>query len=226
MPVAVTSASAVPAVTKVPAKTRSAGSTAYDSPVSADSSTRRSVARDQVGVGGDAVARGEQQDVAGDDLLARDVDRRAVAPHAYAQRQHPAQRRDRPLGPVLLDEGEDRVDDDDDHDRRGERRHPGRSARAPRRPRAAARRAARSSRGTRGPGTAPAASAIAFGPDSASRRRASSLERPDVRGSERVRMAAIEGTPGDPARASVAARRRHPWSDALHPGLSGLYHPR
>ena len=44
IPVAVTSASAVPAVTYVPAKTCSSGATRADSPVSADSSARRSLA--------------------------------------------------------------------------------------------------------------------------------------------------------------------------------------
>ena len=51
----------VPAVTYVPAKTCRSAATGVDSPVSADSSTRRSVAVSEVGVRGDAVARREQR---------------------------------------------------------------------------------------------------------------------------------------------------------------------
>ena len=61
--------------TYVPAKTCCSGATRADSPVSVDSSTRRSLGDEQVGVRGDAVARREQQHVARNDLLAGDLDR-------------------------------------------------------------------------------------------------------------------------------------------------------
>jgi hypothetical protein len=78
-----------------------------DSPVSADSSTRRSV----------AVARHH--------VLAGHRHRLAVAPYVDLARQQTAQLRDRTLCPVFLEEREQRVDDDDGGDRHGQLRHVG-----------------------------------------------------------------------------------------------------
>lgn len=125
IPVAVTRASAVPAVTYVPAKTCFSGATGCDSPVRGGLVDAEITGRDKVSVRGNAVTGREQQQVTGNDRLVLDLDRLAVSPHADAERQHPAQRRHRLLGPVLLDKREHGVDHDHGHNRRGELRRPG-----------------------------------------------------------------------------------------------------
>ena len=78
------------------------------------------VSRDDLGVRADAVARHEEDDVAGNELLRRDLALLSVATHACGLREHSAQRLARSLGPVLLREREDGVHEDHHDDRRGE----------------------------------------------------------------------------------------------------------
>ncbi len=75
-------------------------------------------------VGGDAVPRGEHHHVAGDDEVRGDLLLTPLAQHGGAHRQQVAQARGRALGPVLLHEREDPVDQDHRDDRHTERRHP------------------------------------------------------------------------------------------------------
>ena len=58
----------------------------------------------------------EEDDVADDQLGGVDLERRPVAQHHGPARQQVAQAFGGVLGTVLLDEGEDPVDDDDDED--------------------------------------------------------------------------------------------------------------
>ena len=70
-------------------------------------------------VGGDAVARLKQHDVAGHQLAGVDFDEPAVAPHAGPRGEHVLQCRERAFGAVLLVEAERSVQqhDDEDHHR-------------------------------------------------------------------------------------------------------------
>jgi hypothetical protein len=78
----------------------------------------------QLRVRRDPVACAKQQQVAGNELLGRDLDLLSVTAHPGRLRQQALQRLRRSLRAVLLDEGEDRIDEDDDNDRRGQLRHP------------------------------------------------------------------------------------------------------
>ena len=73
-------------------------------------------AGEQAAVGGDCVARFEQDDVAGDKLLAVDRDELTVAQHLRGGSGHLLQRLDGFLGLVLLIHAEHGVDDDDGED--------------------------------------------------------------------------------------------------------------
>ena len=174
--------------------------TGHDSPVSVELSTRSSSPRASVGVGGDPVAGGEQDHIAGNDLLAVDLGHLAVAPHPHALRQHLPQRLDRLLGPVLLDVGEDRVDEDHGDDRRAQLRQAGeqREHRAgPEQEREQMDEVGEEARSREGP----RASSIALGPTSASRRRACAVVSPSVVGRPR------QVTVGAPRRASIGRSR-------------------
>ena len=94
-------------------------STVADSPVSADSSTARLMACEQAAVGGDAVARAQADDVARHQLARRHDGLHAVAQRSRRRRRHLAQRRQRPLGPVLLGESQQHGEEHDDGDDHG-----------------------------------------------------------------------------------------------------------
>ena len=85
--------------------------TGTDSPVSSDSSTARSHAVEQHGVGGDAIALGEQQHVAAHHLAPGDAHRLAVADDERARAGEVAQGLEGALGLALLVERD--ADDDD-----------------------------------------------------------------------------------------------------------------
>lgn len=80
---------------------------------------------DEIGVGADPVARVENEQIAGDELLRSDVDLDGVAPHPGALREHADERVGRALRAVLLHEREQRVDEDDHDDCDRELGHPG-----------------------------------------------------------------------------------------------------
>ena len=163
-----------------PRRGRRASAPATDSPVSSDSSTARLDRLEHDGVGRDAVALGEHDEVAAHDLAARDAPPPAVADDERARARQVAQRLERPLGLPLLEERD--AHDDEDEGQQQQRPRPGRrgrgrgrrpppaagtSARAPPRARSragcgASRRAARCSRrppGVRPPGRRSARSA-------------------------------------------------------------------
>ena len=77
------------------------------------------VSRVQTGVGGDHVSRFEHQEIAGNDRRRCHHDAMTVADDTGARCRHPAQRGDRPLGAVFLDEPDRRVDHDDGPDHGG-----------------------------------------------------------------------------------------------------------
>ncbi len=154
IPVSVTAASPDPAVTYVPAKTRFVGLDRVRLARQGRLVDAELVGDEEVGVRRHPVAGSEQEHVARNDVLARDLGRHAVAADTNAGREHAAERLDGPLGPVFLDEREDRVDEDDGDDRRreleaGPRRAPGELP-----PREGARRGGRGSRRTGGRATA------------------------------------------------------------------------
>ena len=64
----------------------------------------------------DAVSRGQDRDVAGDELAGRDGHDPALAEYVGLRRGEALEGLQGPLGPVLLDEAEDRVHDHDRHD--------------------------------------------------------------------------------------------------------------
>jgi hypothetical protein len=71
------------------------------------------------GVGRHVVARLEFDQVARHEVAGRDRPPRALADHAGQGRGHRPQGRQRPLGPILLQEADHGVDEHDRHDRRG-----------------------------------------------------------------------------------------------------------
>ena len=139
MPVAKTTARPVPEATAVPAKTRFGrsvggqvaalgglgGARGGDGLAGEGREVHPQLARlDEPRVRADAVPLGEQDHVPGNELLGRDLRLEAVAHDAGRPRQQPAQRRGGALGPELLPEREDGVDDDHAPDRPPELRHP------------------------------------------------------------------------------------------------------
>ena len=65
------------------------------------------------------VARLQDDDVAGHQLVGGDLGALALPQHERLGREHPADRIQRPLGPAFLDEADDRVDQNDAEDHRG-----------------------------------------------------------------------------------------------------------
>jgi len=77
------------------------------------------VRRQHAGIGGDAIACLEQQDIARHQFRRLDQAHLAIAPHARRRRQHVLERRQRGFGAVLLDKAERGIEQHDhtDHDR-------------------------------------------------------------------------------------------------------------
>jgi hypothetical protein len=90
-------------------------STGTDSPVRVDSSTRRPRAQ-QTKIRGHAIARLDQHDLAGHDVLGSDCDTPAVTDHRRARIDQVLDRLERLLRPALLDEADQRVDQHDAED--------------------------------------------------------------------------------------------------------------
>ncbi len=86
------------------------------------------------GVRGDPVPGVEDQEVADDDVARLDVDPPAVAADRDARGQEGAQTLGGAVGPRVLDEGEDGVEEDDGHDRDPELRQAGDDGQARRDP--------------------------------------------------------------------------------------------
>ena len=87
-----------------------------DSPVRAASLIRSDWRLDEAQVGRDDVAGVEPDDVTGHELRRRDDRRLAAADDPGRRARHPLERVHRLLGPVLLDEADDPVEDDDGED--------------------------------------------------------------------------------------------------------------
>ena len=135
MPVAITSAAPVPALTEVPMKTQSVRSARWASaatgairfwtgalsPVSGASLIRRAWASTEPGVGGHDVSGLQDQRVADHHLRRGNHDGRPVAQHAGPRRGHGPQGLHRPLRPILLEEADERVEHDDGADGDGVR---------------------------------------------------------------------------------------------------------
>ena len=224
IPVAVTLASAVPAVTKVPASTRPSGSTARDSPVRADSSTRRSVADTRsasAGTRSPAASTSNSPGTTSTPSMSTTIPSRRTRTLTGSIRRSAATARSARCSCTNAKTAFTTITVTIAAVRAGS---PAARARAAPAHSSSAKSCTKFARNSR-TGEGPAISAMVFGPDSASRRRASSVESPFVGVSGRVRMACTEATPGPPVSASVAARGRDPWTHALHPGRSGPYHP-
>jgi hypothetical protein len=81
-----------------------------DSPVSADSSTRRFTASIEPKVRGHAVARAQAHEVSGHEIIGLDLDPFAVAARVRVKREHLADALERLFRLAFLDEADDRVD--------------------------------------------------------------------------------------------------------------------
>ena len=85
------------------------------SPVSADSSICKRARGDDAAVGRHLIAGGEQDDVADDELLGRDLGLDPVAPHPGGRLHHRLERVHRALGLALLTQADDRVEHGQEH---------------------------------------------------------------------------------------------------------------
>ena len=94
-------------------------STATDSPVSAASSTVRLIDWSSAGVGRNAIARADDDDVAWHQLARGNDHFVAIAHHACGRCGHLPQGFERPAGAVFLDEAEHHGEQHDDRDDRG-----------------------------------------------------------------------------------------------------------
>ena len=98
-----------PSGTSSPATVSTPFATGRLSPVSAASATSSVAACEQAPVRGDDVAGLDRDDVAGDELLGRELDQRAVAAHLRLDDHHLLQRGDGRCGLALLAQAEDGV---------------------------------------------------------------------------------------------------------------------
>ena len=129
-PTAETTASPWPSTTNVPAKTGPASTWVGTlSPVRSDVSTSSANADSIEASAENAIAGLEDEHIAHDHIPGIEVRRVTVTSHGHAEWKQRLQTLRRPVGSLLLDEGEDRVQHDDRADR-GSRPRGGRPAKA------------------------------------------------------------------------------------------------